>query len=688
MLKKIFKGAIIAAVALFASCTEDIDKSNRYTFKEETLQSYLQNRPEFSHLIDIFKRANMMGTLGTYGEHTLFAPTNAAIERYLFEQDSIWQATKDTEEPVWTGITSPYLEELSDSMANVIAKSHLIPEKYETIDMTWETMPTQNYNKRYISLNTSSDSNGYHIYIENKAEIVIGDELVENGVIHIVSHVVEQTTNTLYEHIASYPYFSIFAEAIERTGYDQTMLGYVDESYDLQFVEATPYRTYEGTGYARHPQQKRDGYSAFVPYDSILISKYNINNIDDLIAKAQQWYGTEDANDYTSPKNALNKLVAYHLLDCDVPYDKLVIYKLNLGDNFKSEWAFMAGYDRMDYFVTKNNLIIKAMRALSKNESKIRVNPSNRNIPITDGMQDHINVLVYSPSEFTAKGGDYAAFLPNALNGTIHPIDGLLVYNVEEMERNVLYERMRFDFATLLPELMTNAVRYTTKKESGSTYQAGNGMATAGDINIPDGYCKNLKINNPLTHLHYFTPWDWGVTLNGDEFIASGQYDFEYRLPPVPAGTYELRLGYTATEVRSITQFYVRKGSENKAEICGIPVDLRIFATDSRIGWIKDSETTDDGVENDKTMRNHGYMKAPLSMADYVNHKDGNNMSSARHYSGAIRYIVTTSHFEGYDNWIRMKNVMEDNTKEGMHDYIELVPIGIVNDDINLEDRE
>ena len=35
-----------------------------------------------------------------------------------------------------------------------------------------------------------------------------------------------------------------------------------------------------------------------------------------------------------------------------------------------------------------------------------------------------------------------------------------------------------------------------------------------------------------------------------------------------------------------------------------------------------------------------------------------------------------------------MKNVMEDNTKEGMHDYIELVPIGIVNDDINLEDRE
>ena len=253
------------------------------------------------------------------------------------------------------------------------------------------------------------------------------------------------------------------------------------------------------------------------------------------------------------------------------------------------------------------------------------------------------------------------------------------------MEKNVLYERMRFDFAALLPELMTNAVRYATKKDIGSTYQAPFG-ATSGDCNIPDGYSKNLRINNPLTHIHYLTPWPWGATLNGDEFIASGQYDFEYRLPPVPAGTYEVRLGYTATTVRSITQFYVRKGSENKAEICGIPVDLRIFATDSRIGWISDSETNDNGVENDKTMRNHGYMKAPLTIAQ--NFSGESVKPSARHYNGAIRYIVKTTDFSGYDNWIRMKNVMEDATKEGMHDYIELVPIGIVNDDINLEDRE
>ena len=428
MLKNIFKGALIAAVAIFASCTEEIDKSNRYTFKKETLKSYLENRPEFSSLLWIYEKADMVGSLGTYGEHTLFAPTNKAIERFLIEQDSIWQATKDTEEPIWTGIESPYLEEISDSMATVIAKSHLIPEKYETIDMTWETMPTQNYNNRYISLSTVGDENGYHIFVENKSEIIIADELVENGVIHIVNNVVEQTTKRLYEHIESFSYFSIFAKAIELTGYDQKMLGYVDDTYNLLHVEADAYRTFEGTGFARHPKQKRDGYSAFVPYDSVLISKYNINSIDDLIVEAQKWYGNEDANDYTSPKNALNRLVAYHLLDCDVVYDKLILYKFNT-DDFEGEWAYMQGYDRKDYFVSKNDLILKVMRPLSKNDTKIYINPGNPGRPIGSGMQDHTNIRIFSPTDFISKGGEYSNFKASALNGTIHPIDGLLIYD-------------------------------------------------------------------------------------------------------------------------------------------------------------------------------------------------------------------------------------------------------------------
>lgn len=36
-----------------------------------------------------------MGLLDTYGQHTLFLPTNEGVERFLFEQDSIYQTTKE-----------------------------------------------------------------------------------------------------------------------------------------------------------------------------------------------------------------------------------------------------------------------------------------------------------------------------------------------------------------------------------------------------------------------------------------------------------------------------------------------------------------------------------------------------------------------------------------------------------------
>lgn len=701
MLKRIFfKGAFfIGLLASFASCTEDIDKSNRYTFQNETIADYLKNRPEFTSFVQIYEQAKMMGTLQTWGEYTLFAPTNKAIEKYLFEQDSIYHATKDSENPVWTGITTPYLEDLSDSMAISIAKTHLIPAKYEFIDITSaDLLPTQNFNNRYMSMKFTVEDNVPQVYVNNQARIVVGDELVENGVVHVVDEVVSQSTKMIAEHLEQYTYFSIFSEAIKLTGYDEKMQGYEDKEYDLMNIDAPGYsKANDISGAARYPRMKYQKYTAFAPYDSVFY-KYGIYTIDDLIDKAATWYSDEAPNDFTNSKNALNKLVGYHLLDCEVTYPKLVLYELNLkqdndgeavqGETFYSEHAFMPGYDRKDYFVTKTDQIIKVIIPLSSEDVNKKynkyLNSSNRMTPIVSGMEKHMDILVNNPNNFPDKCPDlYGEFDSQSLNGTILPIDGILIYNEEEMSENVLYERMRFDFAALLPELMTNDVRYSSKKATGSTFKRA-AFETAGDVNIPDGYCKNLKINNPLTLLHYLTPWNWGVTLNGDEFIANGQYDFEYRLPPVPKGAYELRIGYSATTPRSITQFYVN------GQICGIPVDLRIPADDARIGWIVDSLTNDGGLENDKTMRNHNYMKGPLIIANYVDHKDGKNMSSARHSPGGIRYIITTMQYdpkrEG-GNWLRMKSVVDDDGREGMHDYIELVPTGIVNGAVP-EDKE
>ncbi len=100
----------------------------------------------------------------------------------------------------------------------------------------------------------------------------------------------------------------------------------------------------------------------------------------------------------------------------------------------------------------------------------------------------------------------------------------------------------------------------------------------------------------------------------GDEFfivVQNGKlYDFEVTTPPVPVGTYEVRFGYQSNGRRGVAQFYV------DGIPCGVPVNLNTGGTDIGIGYVKpDPGNTEDpyGYDNDKVMRNRGYMKGPGS---------------------------------------------------------------------------
>lgn len=675
MLKSIFKVALIAStVVLATACTEEIDKSNRYTFTEETMADYLENREEqFSSLIQIYKQANMMGILQTYGNYTLFAPTNEAIERFLFEQDSIWNATKDSEKPKWTGITSPYLEDLTDSMAIEIARTHLVPMSFELAEMSSDVLGSQNYNNRYLNVSYKVEEENVEIYINNQARIELGDELVENGVIHVLDNAISSAADMICAQLQKYEYFSIFNEAIKRTKYEDKLQGYKDDSYDLGLAPAMCHNQGEGKG--RYPHTKYIKYTIFAEPDSVFYAR-DIYDIEDLERYAQQWYGQEDIDDYTSPNNALNKFISYHILDREVVYDKLVMFDNSMHNNtaFKQDIAWMDNMDRYDYFSTMYNKLLKVIMPLSNSDkeksSNIWINPTKRTIPGNMDMRYHLDIKIYRLSEFNDMNELYKEFSGNSLNGTIHPINKILIYNEEEMHGNVLNERMRFDFGTLLPELTTNNVRYAPWPNAGT-------VCGHGEYQIPEGYAKNLKILNEDTYVFYTSPYTWGCNYLGDEFLAVGKYDFAYKLPPVPAGTYELRIGYTANGARSITQFYV----DNK--ICGIPVDLKIGATDARIGWLADGPDESENEENDRVMRNHGYMKAGNSFTSQWQSGDGKK--TARSYSNAIRKIITTMRIDG-EHWVRFKKVDDVNGSQMNHDYIELVPTSIVNSYIP-EDR-
>ena len=650
-------------VACFiTACTQQIDETTRYTFTGDTVASYLEkNKETFSSFIEIARRGGRFSVLAAYGQYTCFAPTNEAFERFLYKEDSLYKATGK-----FKGISSPLLEDLSDSMCIVLSQTHIIPATYLTTDFYEGVIPTQNFNDRYLVVSFDVNENEYGTISVNNSLISNGDLEVENGVIHVVSDVVNPSSNVLPQQIESHGYLSIFSEALKITGLEDSLQLYKDYSYTDgdKLIQR-----YDGNGYCNYPANRYYKYTAFVETDETY-QKYGIYNIDDLKAFAEKWYGTEDRENPQSRNNALNKFVSYHLLDREIAYNRLVCYNIK-NDYYNSEVNFKKNADRYEYYESMlKYTLCKVIKKLSSTEHSpyLYINFSDR-ATIYPEMNNHLNIKILSATEVKELGEDYKTFNPSAINGIIHIIDKILVYNEDEMAGNVMNERLRFDVSSLMSELTNNGIRLCPRGAAGSS----NGS----EIFIPTNYCKYYKSYNEESRLYYLTANTGWCDYQGDEFIAIGAYDFAYRIPPVPEGTYEIRLAYTGWPTRGIAQFYF------DGEVTGIPVDLRYKGNDtgSPVGWIKDSNTDDNGKANDKAMRNRGYMKGP-SIYTY-----GGNLT-ARDYEGALRKIITTKYLTSGDHWIRIKNVMEDDNGyyQFMHDYIEIVPMTVIRNEEG-EDR-
>lgn len=726
--KNIFKnilGALSAAALCFAgvatqSCSDDIDQSNRYTFTGETVIDYLENRSDqFSDFITILNRAtigresagSVKHLLSTYGNYTCFAPTNAAVQRHLFEQDSIyWEEVKKLEaDPEYikdfrdTGIHSPYLEDLSDSMCCEIAKNHILEEGYLTVDLAEGAFPTPNLNDRYITLYWVADTitGAVSIKLNDSSFILDSDNEVENGIVQVIDRVLSPSTALLPDLLKSYEeVFGIFAEAIEKTEIDSRM---TETKRDIPGTNPACSWNYgdhfnrewqaSGARPALVPESHYVKYTFLAVPDKVLKEKYGIDSFDALKEYANKWYGdtyhegTPDYDDYTSPNNPVYRLLAYHIVDRQLQYSAGFVHdnvKLSTSYDSDKQNGFKHGFDLYEYYETflGNGKLMKFTKPATSSDpdlvSQIVVNYAQdkgarfRN----PEMRNHMNVRVYSVADFKALIDSTFDFKQEAINGIIHPIDKLIIYNDNEMKGNILNERIRMNFMSWFPELTNNNIRWVNNDLSKTQHHM-----------IPDGYCERIKFNSAESHMYYLCP-HYGYTnswsdYQGDEIITAGMYDFEYRIPHVPAGTYELRLGTCLCATRGVAQTYI------DGKVTGIPVDLRTeaasklvaerfaFITDSKLG---DPEAID---EDDKARRNRGWMKGPAS--SFV----GDGTTPLRDAETAARLILGTFTLTEGDHWVRFKNVMEgDNTvAEFMHNYFEIVPRGIIMDPANPEDK-
>ena len=528
---KIAALAFVPGMLGLTSCKEDIDESNLYTFTGETIEDYLANRPEkFSSFNYILQRSELDKLLSGYGTYTCFAPDNEAVAAYI---DSLYNDNTNKELP-HNGMTENSLEGLSDSLCNDIAKFHLASTKVMAINMengmTINTMLGRD-------INTSIDSVSGKTIVNSYSLITGMDNELENGVLHEINHVIRRSNLLVAGEMENHKDLSIFVEALKLTGLADSL---TQQKRKLT-APANNFNFYT-------PENAVLGYTIFAETNTVL-AQNQINDINDLIAHANKvysscakqgfgWYDyyrnnniqVSTGNDYANPNNCLNMWVRYHILKQRVPYDKMVY-----------SWNETSKVPLYEYYETMLPMtLVKVIRSSKAGAGKIFLNRYEANNTLTDQRGElgtpgmHNVVDDHSGIEITKQN-------IQALNGYIHPINGMLEYE-EWVPKGVLNERIRFDVTSLTKELASANLRGATAKEitalnGGKTGTDGN---LGGDyVRIPVDFSENMIIyNGESTRLYYLAGREnnWN-NFQGDEYNSKGNVDLAFRLPPVPDGT-------------------------------------------------------------------------------------------------------------------------------------------------------
>lgn len=692
---------LFACISIFSfnACKEEIDESNLYTFTGETIEDYLANRNDrFSDFNYILTRIGYDNILSTYGTYTCFAPDNQAIRSYV---DSLYNDNSNEENP-HNGMTQPGLEGLTDSLCRDIALFHLLSTEWRSIDMNGDkTIPTL----LGRDINTSLDSVSATVALNRDALIQTNamDVDLENGILHEIDHVITRSNRLVSGELASFGNLTIFTEALAQTGLIDSLTDMTRTDFD---------HTADSYGFYT-PEECKMGYTIFAETDDALRAK-NINTWQDLAQYANEVYGrcaveknaetregwydyyrnhhiqVSTGTDYKNPNNALSMFMRYHIVKTKVSYDKLVYHhdsKIGGTDNTNSKVT------RVEYYET---MLPYTLIRVSEKGSTRYINRWITNASVTNKVEklgsEYPDPITSEEFEGVIIGKDNK----QALNGYIHPINSILVYNWD-VPNGVLNERLRFDYGALFGEMLSNGFRHVDTKviNAWNGGKTGQQASMSGDmIRIPEGFFANLKIYSPETTFLRYGPFQASSWYNyeKDEFNCQGQYDFALRLPPVPDGTYELRIGYTAETKRGMLQFYLGESSDlTSMKAIDIPLDMRIMPGSFPVlqaltednpcpytGQVLPSVTSDKGVESDANMRNLNYMRGPLGFS-------GEN-GWARDATKNLRRILVRDQFTQGEYWLRIKSVLNNDGTEFHMDYIELCPSSVYNNTNYAED--
>lgn len=685
-----------AVVSLFMfSCSESVDVSARYVFKEEIIAGYLQKHEQYSEYCKLLKQVpvSMVSNTSVYqllsarGNYTVFAPTNEAIQLYLDSlvkknliPEASWDAFTDSAKLDSVRKVIVYNSIIDGGDENGYFEVNSFPEGAAGATTAEIEVPNMNDRKLVVKYTGDPDS----ILINDcMIDKINHDILAINGVVHSMHDVVAPSGDSMAFLLknmieSNKGGYVVMAKLIRACGLMDTLDRIKDDVYELKYqtkkIPQIMHDSSEGEMDFYSPEHRYFGYTIFAETDEFWsrkigkpIEEISVDDIYNYIDRMGLYPDANRDNNYKSIDNLLNQFVTYHMLPMRLSADRLVNHYNEKDYVTSSKKPTVAIYEF--YTTMGKRRLLKTFESKESNGIYLNRFPNLNNGRRGDYHENSCNpqnvgILI---GEANLEGEN------NVRNGIIYPIDELLWYS-DNTRNQMMRGRIRWNVTAMWPEFMNNDIRISKMTDDQHL-----NVYIPTDAELGYQYLNDVIIEKD-TKFFYWTGRGHGwANMQGDEMSIRGLYEVTMKLPPVPVrGTYELRFGQQCGgNKRGMAQFYWGNDVDKLAAM-GIPLDLRQGAyylqtkngnVPSDIGYEDDDKEDDDyNAAIDKQMRNNDFMKG---CQQYVAGGPGGStlMRASNICLRRIMFRQTMDPNETY--YVKFKTVMDDPTRFFYMDYLE-----------------
>lgn len=293
-------------LVVFYSCNDPYENSTYQVYDVNPASTYLESRSdEFSEWITILKYADLFNAVNQATQvFTVFVPGNEAVKAFYEKK----------------GVSS--VNEMERSYVRNLAMYHIIGDSVSLDQfIVGGKLESKTLSEDYLSV--SFGEGGFNALMLNKEALVTESAIrVSNGFVYVLDAVLSPLVETAFQRIAEYKEeCSILEEALKVTGWRDSL----NVVADTITLENNSKRIF-----------KRN-YTVFGVTDAVF-AKESISNFEAL--KNRLHAGT----DYTHPENALNRYVAYHIVEGTYYYEDLISFE---AGTTKKLWSTKAPNEMM-----------------------------------------------------------------------------------------------------------------------------------------------------------------------------------------------------------------------------------------------------------------------------------------------------------------------------------------------------